>query len=92
MEIDDLVSALETTLSFLRESESSFWSSLSVEELISKLEDELHKSKNSQQFDLKQLKFLFAPTGPIQDTSIDNGWGDQYLEISKTIDGYTNAK
>ena len=92
MEIDNLVSTLEKTLSFLRESESSFWSSLSVEELISKLEDELHKSENSQQIDLGQLKFLFAPTGPIQDTSIDNGWGDQYLEISEVIDRYTNSK
>lgn len=92
MEIDNLVSTLEKTLSFLRESESSFWSSLSVEELISKLEDELHKSENSQQIDLGQLKFLFAPIGPIQDTSIDNGWGDQYLEISEVIDRYTNSK
>jgi len=92
VEIDSLVSALEKTLSFLRESESSFWSSLAVEELISKLEDELYKLKNSQQFNLEQLKFLFAPTGPIQDTSIDNGWGDQYLEISDVIDRYTNSK
>ena len=92
MEIDNLVLALEKTLSLLRESESSAWAGLSVEEVIRQLEDELDKARNSQPTDLKRLGFLFAPTGALQETSIDNGWANEFLEISKTIDRYTNAK
>jgi hypothetical protein len=89
MEIDKLVSALEKTLFLLRKSESSFWSSLSVEEVIGILETELDKAKNSQQVDIHQLKYLFLPTAPIQEISIDNGWGNEFVEISEIVDQYT---
>ena len=92
MEIDNLVLALEKTLSLLRESESSAWAGLSIEEVIHQIEEELDKARNSQPTDLKRLGFLFAPTGALQETSIDNGWANEFLEISKTIDRYINAK
>jgi hypothetical protein len=92
VDIDNLVWALEKTLLFLQESDSSFWSSLSVQEIIYELESELDKAKNLQQVDLKRLGFLFAPTGVLQETAIDNNWALQYLELSKIIDNYTNEK
>ena len=92
MEVDSLVLALEKTLSLLRESESSVWAGLSVEEVISRLEGELYQAGNSQPIDLKQLGLLFGPTGTLQGISIDNGWANECLELSKMMDGYTNAK
>lgn len=86
MEVDYLVVALEKTLSLLWESESSLYGSLSVEEVICQLEDKLDKRKKSQQVDIERLRFLFAPTGSIQEISIDNGWGKEFLEIANIID------
>ena len=92
MEVDNLVLALEKTLSLLGESKSSDWAGLTVEEVIRQLEDELDRARNSQPMDLKRLGFLFAPTGTLQEISIDNDWANEFLEISKTIDKHTNAK
>jgi hypothetical protein len=84
--MENLAKALEQTILFLRQAEDSLWSSLSVDEII---ENELSNIKNSQKIDVKRLSFLFAPTGSIQDVSIDNGWGNEFLELSKVIDLFT---
>ena len=86
MEIDYLVIALEKTLSFLRESESSLYSSLTVEEVFREIEEHLEKLKESQSIDIERLRFLFGPTGSIQEISIDNGWGKEFLEIAEVVD------
>ena len=89
MEVDKLVSSLEETLSFLQNSQSSDWAHMPVEEIISRLEAEIYKAKNSQPIDAKLLSLLFAPTGAIQETSIDNRWGNDFLRISEVIDEFT---
>jgi len=87
--MENLTKALEQTILFLRQSEDSLWSSLSVDEIIEQLENELSKIKNSQKIDVKRLSYLFAPTGSIQDVSIDNGWGNEFIELSNVIDLFT---
>ena len=89
MEIDKLISALDETISFLRDSQSSNWASLSAAEMIQELESEIDSIKNSKPPDAKRIAFLFAPTGPIQETSIDNGWGDEFLRLSEIVDPFT---
>lgn len=89
MEIEKLVSALEETISLLRNSRSSDWSSLSAEEIIRRLEAEVGKAKNSKPMDINLLDRLFAPTGVIQEISISNGWGTMFLRISKVVDEFT---
>lgn len=83
MEIEDVISALEKTLDFLKKSEDSLYGSLSVDELIRQIESEIEKTRNSQSIDYMNLRCIFAPTGSLQDTSIDNGWGEEFLEIAK---------
>ena len=89
MEVEKLISALEETVTFLQNSHSSNWANMPVEEIIQGLESEIAKAKNSQPIDAKLLGFLFAPTGAIQDTAIDNGWGDEFLRISDIVDEFT---
>jgi hypothetical protein len=89
MEIEKLISALEDTIAFLRKSQSSDWAHMSVEEIVQELEAEIARIKISQPMDTKRLGFLFAPTGAIQETSIDNGWGDDFLRISVIVDEFT---
>ncbi len=88
MEVDQLVLALERTLLFLRKSESSDWASLSIEEVMRQLKVELDKARNSQPLDTKKLGALYAPTGSLQEISIDNGWGKEFIEIANIIDQF----
>ena len=87
--MENLVKALDQTVLFLKDSEDSLWSSLSVQEIIDQLETEINKIKKSQQIDLKRLSYLFAPTGCVQDISIDNGWRNEFIELSNIIDRFT---
>ena len=89
MEIENLISALERTASYLRHSRTSEWANMSLEEIIQSLEAEIAKLRSSQPFDPNVLDDLFAPTGPIQETLIDNGWGDEFLALSEVVDKFT---
>lgn len=88
MELETLNSALEETISFLRNSQSSDWAGMSVEELILELESEIARAKNAQPVDAKRLGLLFAPTGPIQEISLDNSWGEEFLRIAEVVDQF----
>ena len=89
MEIEKLISALEETLSYLQKSPSSDWAPMSVEETIEVLESAIAKARSSQPIDTKRLSQLFAPTGAIQEISIENDWGDEFLQIAEIIDEFT---
>jgi hypothetical protein len=45
--------------------------------------------KRGTQDGLYKLQFLFAPTGVLQDISIDNGWGEKFIELSGRFDELT---
>lgn len=92
MEVDNLISALEETLNCLRNSVSSDYAHMPVEEIIKKLELELAKVKMSLPLNANLLSFLFAPTGAIQDTAIDNGWGDEFLKLAEVINRFISSK
>jgi len=89
VEIEKLVSALEEILVLLRNSQSSDYTHMSVDEIREKLELETARIKMSEPVNAKLLSFLFAPTGAIQDTAIDNGWGEEFLRISEVVDQFT---
>lgn len=92
MEIENLVSALEQTISCLRKSESSNPSQMSIAEIIRRLEAEAAKAKNLKPMDVNFLDRLFAPMGVIQAISLNNGWGTKFLRISEVIDQFTSGK
>jgi hypothetical protein len=91
MEVERLISALEETISLLQKSESSAWSSLSPQEIIRRLEAEIRKAQNRKPVDVDLLDRLFAPTGVLQEISIDNGWGTKFLHIAETVDRFTSS-
>lgn len=88
MELERLIFALEETVSLLQESKSSDWSPMPAEEIIRRLKLEISKAKNSRPIDVILLERLFAPTGPIQEISIDNGWGTKFLRLSEIVDEF----
>jgi len=62
-----------------------------LEEIIRRLEAEINKARNAKPVDVILLDRLFAPTGVIQETSIDNGWGTKFLRISEVVDQFIGA-
>lgn len=91
MEVERFIFALQETISFLRQSKSSAWSSMPVEEVIRRLEAEIKKARELKPVDADLLDRLFAPTGAIQEISIDNGWGTKFLRISEVVDQFTGG-
>ena len=87
--MNELVEALEQTLSFLERSEDTVWSNLSVNETRNILEKMLCEIKNGRDFDKFELQIQFAPTGNIQEISLHNGWSQEYIKIAGTIDSFT---
>ena len=81
-----IVKALEKTLMFLRQSEDSLLAKYSVSELIETINTQLDKARTFQQVDAEVLRKLFAPTSSLQEISMANGWGNEFIEISRTID------
>ncbi|MFT3896025.1 MAG: hypothetical protein QM730_30790 [Anaerolineales bacterium] len=92
MEIERLISALQELIALLRESRSSDWASKSVQEIMRDLESEIDKAVNLQPISKGHLGFLFAPTGAIQETAIDNGWGEEFLRIAEIVDQFTDTE
>lgn len=88
MEIEKLIAALEETIMHLRTSQSPGSSNMSAEEIIRKLEVEISKARNAKPMDVYKLELLFAPTGVIQEISIDNGWGTRFLRIAEVVDEF----
>jgi hypothetical protein len=87
----ELSGALQETILFLRNSQSSDWASMSAEELVYELESILASLKHSHFVDVQHLGFLFAPTGAIQETAIDNGWGDDFLRLAAIVAQYSDS-
>jgi hypothetical protein len=92
MEIENLVSVLEQTISYLRNSALSDPSHISIEEIVRRLEAEVAKAKNLKPIDVNFLDRLFAPNGVIQVISTNNGWGSKFLRISEVVDQFTSGK
>jgi len=86
--MDNLINALQETIQFLQDSQDPIYSHLTVAEIIQQLEEEVAKIKDSQSFDKNRLSLLFAPTGSIQETSIDNGWRQEFLDLASAVDNY----
>lgn len=69
------------------------WSSYeSADALASELEEHLCRLAAGSTVDaesLRMLRILFAPTGPLQETSISSGWGRRFLELAARFDRAT---
>jgi hypothetical protein len=92
MEIEKLIAALEESISYLKTSQPSDWSTMPVEGIMRRLETETTKARKLKPMDVTLLDRLFAPTGAIQEISIDNGWGTEFLRISEVIDQFITGQ
>src|SRR5258708_1844712 len=57
-------------------------------ELIDDLASDIQKLELCNSDTLSKVFLEFGPTGTYQELSISNGWGNEYLELSKQFDYY----
>lgn len=89
--MDYLISVLEKTIELLEKSEDSVWANYTVEEAKEILQTELENYQRTREISSSgkaRISFLFLPTSALQDIAIDNGWGDEYLQIANIIDRF----
>ena len=70
----------------LKESDETPYSGLEINDLISIIERERNIIRTGEKVDYSELKKLFTPTGPIQELSIDNGWGQSFIDLANRFD------
>jgi hypothetical protein len=77
--------ALLETIEWLRRSDDSAYAD-PVSNLIECLAGHLRRIEADEAVDRQHLSLLFAPTGQLQETSIDNGWGAVFLRLAEAVD------
>lgn len=81
-----LVAVLSECLAHTRRSTDGLDAGLGTTEIAKSLQRAVVRLEKGKRIDRLQLELLFAPTGDLQETSIDNGWDDEFLELSARFD------
>jgi hemoglobin len=84
----DLLQVLQEARSLLARPGNDFaWSSWSDPEAALRQIDELIAVIEEGQLpDRSELALLFAPTGPLQEVSLNSGWGCEFLDVARRFD------
>ena len=86
--VNTLSNVLREVRVLLSESQDSAWAVVAVSELVATIDKQIASLNATQMCRIMDLKQIFAPTGPLQETAIDNGWGDRFLELSTEFDRF----
>ncbi len=84
--LDKLIEVLKDTQDRLSRSEDSVWSHHSCAELVALINENLERIAKESTYDRHELDLLYAPTASLQDTAIDNGWGQEFLLLAERYD------
>jgi len=83
-----VVTALRRTIELVESSRTSLYAQDTVEDIAERLRSAVRALESGERVDGSGLGLLFAPTGSIQETSLANGWGEEYLALSDVIDAF----
>jgi hypothetical protein len=83
----ELGAPLVRLCSLVRASEDSLFAIDDASHLLQKLEKELeYLKKHGRIKNPIALRFILSPTNSLQDIAIDNGWGEEYVELAEKIE------
>ena len=83
---DELLAVFREVDSHLKRSTDSDWSYLSVDEARKIIAGATDRIRRAGEPDRSELSLLFAPTGPLQEIAVDNGWGTAYYRLAGRFD------
>jgi len=81
-----LLDVLKRCRELSKSSQDAAFSSTSVTEIVAILDRGIESLERGRELNRNELKLLFAPTGALQETSMDNGWSCEYLLLSAQFD------
>lgn len=81
-----LISVLKETLNYVQVSDDSVYARYGVNEITAQLKTATACLERGEAVRDIDLSLLFAPTGDIQETSIENGWADEFIVLSDRFD------
>lgn len=55
-------------------------------DMITELREHATRLRTGDLSGVRELRFLFAPTGPLQEVSISSGWGEAFLVLAEQFD------
>ena len=86
--IDTVINILESIKEMIKTPKTNVLHSRfdTKEELTTELEGHILKLRREDFSNIEELIILFAPTSDLQEISIDSGWGQLFLTISKRFD------
>ncbi len=88
--LEELSAAIQKVIEQLEISEDSLWAHYNVNDLIGFLSQIRQDVEENRKIDKAILTILFAPTGSLQEVSIENSWGTEYLRLAELIDQYSS--
>ena len=84
---DQRLIALNGIFELLRRSDESVYSAMTVSELVEATLQMREVIEDGPRREIGQkVSILIAPTGALQETAIDNGWGDEFLKLAKQLE------
>ena len=90
--LERLISVMEETRAYLAlEGNDYSWSSWrDADHALAEIDSILTDLQNGV---VPSMDILFAPTGPIQEVSLNSGWGDEFIDLAGRFDeAYALAK
>ena len=84
---DSLVAVLKRCRDLSGASQDAIYSHTGTAEVVEILNRGIESLERGEELNRDELKLLFAPTGALQETSMDNGWAEEYLRLSERFDG-----
>ena len=84
----EVINVLEKVKDIIKNYEMDLsWSTYESEEkLINDLNLYICKLKENDFSYNEKIKFLFAPTGDLEEIAISSEWGEEYIQLSEIID------
>jgi hypothetical protein len=86
-----LIHVLKRCRELSQASQDAVWSATGVSEIVAILDRGIESLERGTELNRDELKLLFAPTGALQETSIDNGWPSEYRLLSAEFDSLSGG-
>ena len=88
----ELITIFDDVLSYIkRDGVDLVWSHWdNVDDAVKELDDHKSRFLKNDFSKLDDASFLFAPTGSLQEVSLSNGWGDEFIQLANRIDKVTD--
>ena len=84
----EMVGVLQEAKALVQQPGNDFaWASWhGLEDAVAELDDLIRQVESGKVENPVMLRVIFAPTGPLQELSLDSGWADEFMELANRFD------